>query len=119
MATVENFHFDEAERRAASAFADRMRWRYGPRFRGLAVFGSRARRDHRPDSDLDVAVILAEPIKDFVGEALAMADDAFDVLLEHGLHLQPMPIEEGSLERPEAHPVPHLTRRIALEGVRL
>jgi hypothetical protein len=41
------------------------------------------------------------------------------VLLEHDLHIQPMPIEDGSLERPEAHPTPHLTRRIAREGVRV
>jgi len=119
MATVPPLDLGDLERRALAAFAERLRQRYGARFRGLVVFGSRARRDHRPDSDLDVAVVLAGRLDDLVGEALIMADDAFDVLLEHGLHLQPMPIEEGSLEHPDAHPVPHLTRRIAVEGVRL
>jgi predicted nucleotidyltransferase len=119
MATVAGISFGRQEQQALAAFAARMRARYGDRFGGLIVFGSRARRDHRPDSDLDVAVVLASPIDSVVEEALAMADDAFDVLLEHDLHIQPMPIEDGSLERPEAHPTPHLTRRIAREGVRV
>ena len=109
----------QEERDALRAFEGRLRARYGARLRGLVLFGSRARRDHRDDSDLDVAVVLAAPIADTAAEALAMADDAFDLLLEHGLHIQPMPIEEGSLDRPEAHPIPHLTRRIAREGVAL
>lgn len=119
MATASSFQLGESEARTVAAFADRMRARYGSRFQGLVLFGSRARRDHRPDSDLDLAVILAGHMDDLVGEALAMADDAFDVLLEHGLHIQPLPVEAGSLERPDAHPVSHLTRRIASEGMRL
>ncbi|HYH38611.1 MAG TPA: nucleotidyltransferase domain-containing protein [Azospirillum sp.] len=109
----------QQERDALHAFEARMRTRYGARLRGLVLFGSRARRDHRDDSDLDVAVVLAAPITDMVAEALSMADDAFDVLLEQGLHIQPMPIEEGSLDHPEAHPIPHLTRCIARDGVAL
>lgn len=31
---------------------------YGDRLAALDVFGSRARGDHRPDRDLDLAVIL-------------------------------------------------------------
>lgn len=119
MPAVTQDHLSSAEERALDAFTTRMRGRYGERLRGLAVFGSRARRDHRPDSDLDVAVILAGAIRDTAGEALVMADDAFDVLLEHGLLIQPLPIEQGSLEDPDSHPVPHLTRRIAAEGIRL
>ncbi|MGQ9369881.1 nucleotidyltransferase domain-containing protein [Azospirillum sp. ST 5-10] len=119
MPTSRASDLSEAEQCALAAFAKRMRHRYVDRLRGLAVYGSRARRDHRRDNDLDVAVILASPIEDVVGEALAMADDAYDVLLDHGLLIQPLSIEEGSLEEPDAHPMPHLTRRIAAEGLRL
>ena len=119
MATVTDLQLSDAERQALTAFGERMRERYGTRFRGLVLFGSRARRDHRADSDLDTAVILAGRLDDLVGEALTMADEAFDVQLAHGLHIQPIPIEDGSLEHPEAHPAAHLTRRIAAEGVRL
>jgi antitoxin ChpS len=119
MATVAQHRLSTVEEDAVCEFRSRLSQRYGERFRGLVAFGSRARRDHRPDSDLDVAVILAGTINDVIAEALAMADDAYDVLLDHGLHIQPLPIEEGSLEHPDAHPVPHLTRHIAVEGIRL
>lgn len=107
------------ESQAIAAFRTQMTKRYGNRFKGLVLFGSRARRDHLPESDMDIGVILTSPIEDLVGEALAMADSAFDVLLAHELHIQPLPIEDGSLEKPEAHPTPHLTRRMAIEGIRL
>lgn len=39
-------------------FASEARAFYGPRLERLVLFGSRARGDHRPDSDYDVAVFL-------------------------------------------------------------
>ncbi len=38
---------------------DRLHDLYGDRLRGVVLFGSRARGDHRPDSDYDVAVLLS------------------------------------------------------------
>lgn len=35
---------------------------YGPRLQHLILFGSRARGDARPDSDVDVLVVLEEPV---------------------------------------------------------
>lgn len=35
---------------------------YGPRLKGLYLFGSRARQTNLPDSDIDVALILEGPI---------------------------------------------------------
>jgi predicted nucleotidyltransferase len=34
---------------------------YGPRLKQALLYGSRARGDHRPDSDYDVLVVLEEP----------------------------------------------------------
>jgi len=117
MTTVIDLDLSAPENYAIAAFRGRMSERYGSRFQGLVLFGSRARRDHHPGSDIDIGIILSSPIDDLVGEALAMADSAFDILLSYDLHIQPLPIEDGSLERPEAHPTPHLTRRIAAEGI--
>jgi len=35
---------------------------YGPRLAKLVLFGSRARNDARPDSDIDVMVVLRGPV---------------------------------------------------------
>jgi len=46
---------------------------------GLAIFGSRARGDHRPDSDLDVLISVNDKTKfsllDLVGISHIIADD--------------------------------------------
>jgi predicted nucleotidyltransferase len=39
----------------------RLREIYGPRLQRLILFGSRARGDARPDSDVDLLVVLEEP----------------------------------------------------------
>lgn len=35
---------------------------YGPRLKQVLLYGSRARGDHKPDSDYDVLVILEPPV---------------------------------------------------------
>ena len=48
-----------------------------------------------------------------------MADLAYDVLLETGIRIQPLPIWEEEWEHPEAYSNPHLLPNIAREGIRL
>lgn len=38
---------------------------YGPRLLRLVVFGSRARGDSDPDSDIDVLIVLSGPLDDW------------------------------------------------------
>jgi len=45
------------------------------------VFGSRARHNHTPYSDADIAILLRGKPGKFVLTKLAMADIAYDVLL--------------------------------------
>lgn len=83
------------------------------------VYGSRARGTHRPDSDADVAVLLRGEHQRFLSVKLDMADTAFDVLLETGILISPLPIWRDEWEHPENYSNPALLRNIYQEGVRL
>jgi predicted nucleotidyltransferase len=86
---------------------------------GAYVFGSRARGTHRPDSDADVAVLLRGEHGRFLQTKLAMADIAFDVLLETGINISPLPVWMDEWEHPETYSNPSLLANIAKDGVRL
>ena len=86
---------------------------------GAFLYGSRARGTHRPDSDADVAVLLRGPHQRLLPTTLAMADVAYDVLLETGVNITPLPIWIDEWEHPETYTNPALLRTIAQEGVRL
>lgn len=83
------------------------------------LFGSRARGDHRSDSDADVAVLLGDTPGKFLPTKLVLADLAFDVLLETGVRVEPLPIWPDEWAHPEAYSNPRLLENIAREGVRL
>ena len=86
---------------------------------GVIVFGSRARGTHRPDSDADVAILLRGTHERFLTTKLDMADVAFDVLLETGIAISPLPVWLDEWEHPERYTNPRLLQNIAREGVRL
>lgn len=102
---------------AARLFIEKVASQYD--FAGAILFGSRARKSHRPDSDADVAVLLHGIPGRFVSTKLAMADLAYDVLLKTGIRIQPLPIWEVEWEHPEGYSNPGLLRNIEREGIRL
>lgn len=108
---------DSQTRQAARLFLKRIAGQYD--LGGAVLFGSRARSDHRPDSDLDIAVILNGPHGDFLDTKLALADIAYEVLLETGIHIQPMPIWEDQWKNPQTHINPDLLKNIQRDGMRL
>lgn len=108
---------DLATRQATSAFLRKVAERF-PVTRAM-LFGSRARGDHRRDSDADIAVFLTGNVQSFIETKLAMADVAFDVLLETGIHIQPLPIWERQWTEPEASPSWPLLDSIRREGIEL
>ena len=113
----DNHRIDAATQRAAKAFLTRLVRCYP--VRGAILFGSRARGDYRPDSDADVAVLLQGPAGNFLDTKLEMADIAFDVLLETGVRIQPLPIWEHEWTHPDLYSNPRLLQNIAREGMRL
>lgn len=86
---------------------------------GAIIFGSRARGTYEPDSDADVAVLLKGSKQQRLKTTIEMADAAFDVLLETGINITPLPVWCDEWEHPERHSNPALLRNIAREGVRL
>ena len=83
------------------------------------MFGSRARGDHRPDSDLDLAIVLNGRRGNFIDTKLDIAGIAFDVLLETGILVQPFPLWDDDLAHPERSTNPALMKNIADHGIRL
>jgi predicted nucleotidyltransferase len=86
---------------------------------GAILFGGRVRKSHRPDSYVDVAVRLHGRPGQFVATTLAMAELAYEVLLDTGIRIQPLPIWEDEWKQPEAHSTPRLLHNIDRDGVRL
>lgn len=102
---------------ATHAFMEAVAGRYD--MIGAILFGSRARKSNRPDSDADVAVLLHGQPGRFVATKLAMDDLAYDVLLHTGIRIQPLPIWEEEWNHPEAYSNPRLLVNIEREGIRL
>jgi antitoxin ChpS len=64
-------------------------------------------------------VILKDPPQPVLSTALEMADAAYDILLETGINISPIPVWLNEWEFPETHSNPTLLKNIAKEGVRL
>ena len=80
------------------------------------LHGSRARGEDRPDSDADLALILAEGESDWqlVGN---LAELAYEVFLERGILIQPVPISLRHWLNAELSPRPGFLRNVARDGI--
>lgn len=83
------------------------------------LFGSRARGDAHAESDADVAIILKGQAGHFVHTKMALDDIAYDILLDTGIRVQPLPVWESEWQQPEQYSNPSLLGNIAREGIRL
>lgn len=108
---------DPDTKHAVEVFRHRLAGRYA--LLGTVLFGSRARKDHRPESDADLAVLLGGLPGSRVDVALDLADIAFDTMLETGILIEPIPFWEDEWEHPEHFTNPALIENIRHDGVRL
>lgn len=87
--------------------------------RGALLFGSQARGGAHKESGADVAIILKGKSGHFIKTRMAMNDIAYDILLESGIRIQPLPIWEHEWAYPEEYSNPRLLENIAREGLPL
>ena len=73
---------------------------YGPRYRGLLLYGSYARGTAWEGSDVDLLLLLEGPV-DTVREILASEPVVWPLCLESGLVLSVMPADAEAYERAE------------------
>ncbi|MCX5770780.1 MAG: nucleotidyltransferase domain-containing protein [Candidatus Hydrogenedentes bacterium] len=70
---------------------------YGDRLKGLILYGSMARADADPESDIDLLVLLGEPFEYFV-ELEAVVDLLYDVQLGADRYLSVRPASARDFE---------------------
>lgn len=85
--------------------------------KAVILYGSRARGDHSPESDADVAVLLDGEHLPFVDTKLKMSDAAYDVLLVTGINISALPVWLDEWEHPDTYMNPALLANIARDGV--
>ena len=108
---------DADTERAARVFLKRIEDKYP--FSDAILYGSRARGDHTPDSDADLAVVLKGEPQRRIEVSGDMAAIAFDVLMETGVMVQGFPLWPDELARPETFSNPSLIENILREGIHL
>lgn len=78
-------NLSDAEQKAVSDFLTRVRSAYGERVQRAMLFGSKARGEATSDSDIDVAVIVADEtweVRDEICKFSAEVSLQYDVLLD-------------------------------------
>ena len=93
--------------------------RFDGKYLKLLLFGSQARGDNLPESDVDVAVIFRGRITDRWSVKRLIIEETYPILLETGLYIQPWPLEEDELGNPDKSSNPGLLRNVVREGISL
>lgn len=103
---------------AITDFAERLRGELGSRLVELRLFGSVARGDAQPDSDIDVLVVVQAAADERGRLEREAVDIAFDVNLQHDVFISPCVVTESTLADPVWGQTPFL-RAIRRESVAL
>lgn len=102
---------------ALRAFLRRIETHYP--VRKAILYGSRARGEHRPDSDADLAVVLDGRRGDRSAVVRDMASAAFHVMMETGVMVEAFPFWEDELDPAGGFANSRLIENIRRDGVRV
>ena len=111
------------ERAALAEYQSHLLEKFSKRIRRIALFGSKARGDAGPDSDVDVLVVLDGGQKSSDGfYPLGLTDPAwreivgmtFDLLMKYGVDISPTVMGEDEFEEQ-----PPLVQTLVKEGIEL
>lgn len=92
----------------------RLELAFGPRLRDVILFGSRARGDHRLDSDVDLMVVLEGQFT-LHRDLEHTVDALYPVQLESDLLIHPVPVDVRDFEAQEYA----IFREVRREGISL
>lgn len=92
---------------------DRLQALYGERLKGVILFGSEARGDAGPDSDIDVLVLLRGPV-DYARELPAVIEALYSMTLDLGRPVTPKVVDAEDYETFDCP----LFRNVRREGIR-
>lgn len=106
---------DPLTRRSIDLFLAGVRGRYS--IVEAWLYGSRARGDAREDSDVDLALVIDGEVRSASSVAADMGDETYDVMIETGRYVLPLPIARVSWEHPETHSNPYLLANVRRDGV--
>jgi predicted nucleotidyltransferase len=106
---------DERDRIALTAFCAGAQAALRDNLIEMRLFGSKARGDAAPDSDLDVLVVVA---RDRVSAEDRILDIAFDINLAHDVYISPRVVTQAVVRDPVWRQT-GLLRAIEREGVPL
>ena len=107
---------ESMERDAVDLLVEGLRERFGHELSGLFLFGSKARGDDGPESDVDVLVVLGEKVDEV--ERAVVSDMVYEVLEAGGVFIQTVVLSKGEFEHP-AGQLRWLTSFVREEGVAL
>ena len=100
---------------------------FGDRLAAIYLFGSRARGEHRTDSDLDLAIVLKHIQQPLSSVDQDLLDLTYPIEIERGVHVQAwaLPLESmavvdgGPAEPTESGMRVRLAATVRREGVKL
>lgn len=95
---------DQKALRIATELKKRLEQQYGSRIMRVYLYGSRARGDYRPESDIDIAIIFKSFSDDYENIKKELLKYSFELLLKYGLYVQPRIYDNQILNGAESYP---------------